>query len=100
MSKPVLVILVSEPVELARLVHLSSGYLPVKRGAVANSRMVAGLEGTAALSWIDGADDLAEAIKLLDVVSDMVRSLKWSYRQRIEQQALSASTGLEQDTFI
>lgn len=98
-SKPVLVVLVADPIELARLVHLASGYLPVKRGTVANSRMVAGLEGTAALSWIDGAEDLEEAIKLLDVVGDMVKSLKWSYHQRLRNEELARIAGVEQQTF-
>lgn len=100
MSKPVLVVLVSEPVELARLQHLASPYLPVKRGSVVSSRMVAGLEGIAALSWIDGVDDLDEAVKLLDVVGDMVKSLKWSYKLRMDAAQLAENTQLEQGSMF
>lgn len=96
MSKPTLVILVSEPLELARLHKLASPYLPVKKGAVVQSRMVAGLEGSAALTWIDGVEDLAEAMRLLEVVGDMVKSLKWSYHLRLEREKLDKSDGVEQ----
>lgn len=96
MSKPVLVVLVSEPVELARLHHLASPYLPVARGSVVSSRMVAGLEGVAALSWIDGVDDLDEAVRLLEVMGDMVKSLKWSYHLRLQARELAESIQVEQ----
>lgn len=95
-DKPVLVLLVAPPMELARLVDLSSGYLPVKRGKVASSRMVAGLEGAAALTWIEGAENKEEAMKLLLVVRDMVTSLYWSYSEQAKAARLAAQTGVEQ----
>lgn len=100
MSKPVLVVLVSEPLELARLHRLASPYLPVSRGAVVSSRMVAGLEGIAALSWIDGADDLDEAVKLLDVMADMVKSLKWAYHLRMQARELAEREQVEQSSMF
>lgn len=87
-SDPVLVIFVAPLGELARMQAAASGRLPVHRGKVVQSKNVPGLEGVAALSWLDGVDDPKVAELVIKAVKEMMRSLEWSYHLKAEAAGL------------